>query len=164
VSHLTPGWATADADPVPTYLMQDEDVVQLFSNASLDPELADSITAVRVVRSKLLVRRSVRGAGQRSAAWQTSSVCCVHLLSRRRLYTNSGCHALQVRDRQTNIGKGVAFVEFKTKAAAAAALRLAEPKLHGRPLRITFLKQPKASAAAAAMVEKSPATKPGTRT
>jgi RNA recognition motif. (a.k.a. RRM, RBD, or RNP domain) len=64
---------------------------------------------------------------------------------------------VQVRDRQTNIGKGIAFVEFKTKAAAAAALRLAEPKLHGRPLRITFLKQPKASAVAAAAAEAVPA-------
>lgn len=57
---------------------------------------------------------------------------------------------MQVRGRRTNIGKGIAFVEFKSKAAAAAAMRLAEPKLHGRPLRITFLKQPKASAVAGA--------------
>jgi RNA recognition motif-containing protein len=69
---------------------------------------------------------------------------------------------LQVRDRQTNIGKGIAFVEFKTKAAAAAALRLAEPKLHGRSLRITFLKQPKASAVAAAAAEVVAAAKQGT--
>ena len=30
---------------------QDEDIVQLFTDASLDPELANSVTAVRVVSS-----------------------------------------------------------------------------------------------------------------
>ena len=30
---------------------QDEDIVQLFTDASLDPELANAVTAVRVVSS-----------------------------------------------------------------------------------------------------------------
>lgn len=65
-----------------------------------------------------------------------------------------------MRDRKTNIGKGIAFVEFKTKAAAASAMRLSEPKLNGRPLRISFLKQPKAGASAAAAAAAEDA-KPG---
>ena len=40
-------------------------------------------------------------------------------------------------------------MEFASKAAAAAALRLSEPQLGGRTLRLTFLKQPKAAPAAA---------------
>jgi len=67
----------------------------------------------------------------------------------------------QVRDRKTNIGKGIAFIEFKTKAAAAAAMRLSEPKLNGRPLRISFLKQPKAGASAAAAATAATDLKPG---
>ncbi len=58
------------------------------------------------------------------------------------------CFAPQVRDSRTNIGKGIAFVEFNSKSAAAAALRLKDVKLEGRPLRISFLKTPKPGSAA----------------
>lgn len=42
-----------------------------------------------------------------------------------------------VRDQKTNIGKGFAFVLFKTKAAARAALDMNEHKFNKRKLRIT---------------------------
>ena len=42
-----------------------------------------------------------------------------------------------VRDAATSVGKGIAFVEFRTKAAAQLALGLDGQKLDGRPLRIT---------------------------
>lgn len=61
-----------------------------------------------------------------------------------------------VRDSKTNIGKGIAFVEFNSKGAAAAAMRLKDLKLDGRPLRISFLKTPKAGAAAPAHHAKTP--------
>lgn len=109
--------------------------MRLFSDGSLDPELQDAVTAVRVVRRLTTHFLKPFCTMKRYGTCSRLTPCVV---------------AVQVRDRQTNIGKGIAFVEFKTKAAAAAAMRLAEPKLHGRPLRISFLKQPKASAIAAA--------------
>ena len=42
-----------------------------------------------------------------------------------------------VRDAVTGVGKGSAFVERQTKAAAQVALTLNGQKLEGRPLRVT---------------------------
>ena len=42
-----------------------------------------------------------------------------------------------VRDAKTNIGKGFAFVLFRTKAAARAALALDGTKVAGRPMRVS---------------------------
>ncbi|GAX75941.1 hypothetical protein CEUSTIGMA_g3384.t1 [Chlamydomonas eustigma] len=69
---------------------RDEDLISLFSNASVAPELESAVEAVRIVR-----------------------------------------------DPATNIGKGFAFVLFKTKAAARAALQHTEWLLRKRTLRLT---------------------------
>jgi RNA recognition motif-containing protein len=46
-----------------------------------------------------------------------------------------------VRDAKSNIGKGFAFVQFRSKPAARAALALEGRALRGRPLRVTRVSQ-----------------------
>lgn len=53
-----------------------------------------------------------------------------------------------VRDRATSVGKGFAFVLFKTQAAARSALSLNGEKFNGRPLRVTRASKDAAAAAA----------------
>ena len=117
--------------------------MRLFSNGALDPQLQDAVTAVRVVSAQLprpcvsLCLSLVHGnASDQSAVPRTPTrPACAH----------DTVHLFppQVRDSKTNIGRGIAFVEFNSKSAAAAALRLKDVKLQGRPLRISFLKTPK---------------------
>ncbi|GIL50273.1 hypothetical protein Vafri_6482, partial [Volvox africanus] len=55
-----------------------------------------------------------------------------------------------VRDRAYNVGKGFAFILFKTKAAARAALSLDGQILRNRPLRVTRASRQAAAAGTAA--------------
>lgn len=70
-------------------LVQDEELITLF-NSLEDPAVADSVTAVRIVR-----------------------------------------------DGTSNIGKGFAFVQFRSKPAARAALALEGSRVRKRPIRVT---------------------------
>ncbi len=45
--------AKPHSDGVRLLWTQDEDLVRLFSDGALDPELADAVTAVRVVRTSV---------------------------------------------------------------------------------------------------------------
>ncbi|GIL93111.1 hypothetical protein Vretifemale_20562, partial [Volvox reticuliferus] len=82
----------------------DEELIELMlGQAATQPELADAVEAVRVVR-----------------------------------------------DRTNHVGKGFAFILFKTKAAARAALSLDGQVLRKRPLRITRASRQAAAAGATA--------------
>lgn len=69
--------------------MQEETVINFFTQGTAEPGLEQPVTAVRVVR-----------------------------------------------DAATGTGKGFAFVEFRTKAAARSALGLQGQALEGRPVRV----------------------------
>lgn len=64
-----------------------------------------------------------------------------------------------VRDPETNLGKGIAYVLFKTKAAARAALQLDEQKLGKRAMRVTRVNR--RASPAAANQQRSPSAAAG---
>eukprot|EP00897_Mesotaenium_endlicherianum_P003955 jgi/Mesen1/3588/ME000020S03115 len=66
-----------------------------------------------------------------------------------------------VRDKNNNMGRGVAFVLFKTKEAAKVALAMKDPKLRNRRIRVSRLIVPPTAVAASGKAAPDGGRRPG---